>query len=325
MRKAYIGLSSPIFYDYGNPASQVSDRQVSSPNPILDGPFGLMLFFDELWFLTRSLCPENLRSSQFVFFLDESNLLDGFDFDADYEIEDYFDPAQLEHQRAGFSDYEATLFKKGIHWWGQGARIDNHTHQLVSPALKSEWVPIANSMDARRVVFDLAVMNHLGAGYELITNTFTDRLLALDDCSIVSPREFADAMLYIDDIPNYQTPTGPYHSCIDELRERGDLPHFRQWICGVSKTVSRKEIAEVKQGVEATLRDSIDRIVTRYFDKGTEVTSLGKTFFGWSLDWAAPGTGRIYKMIDSWSDHRKREKSRWQGFLLAARRSTSLS
>jgi hypothetical protein len=35
-----------------------------SPNPILDSPFGLMLLYDELWFLTKDLCPTNLRNGR---------------------------------------------------------------------------------------------------------------------------------------------------------------------------------------------------------------------------------------------------------------------
>lgn len=74
MRRAYIGLSTPIGYDYKNQATKTKADTYSSPNPILDSPFGLLLLFDELVFLTRSLCPENMRRLPYVSFLDETNL-----------------------------------------------------------------------------------------------------------------------------------------------------------------------------------------------------------------------------------------------------------
>jgi hypothetical protein len=321
MRKAYVGLSSPIFYDYGNPAKKPDKRQNSSPNPILDGPFGLILLFDEIWFLTRSLCPENLRKCPYVFFVDEKDLLEGFEFDSDYEISDLFDPRQIDAQRGGFSVYESTLFAKGIHW-GAGTPIDNHTHELISPTINPQLRLVGNSMDARNVVFDLAVLNYLGEGFELVLNSFTDRLLAGSDLLDVKPQEFSEAMLFVENIPNYQTPLGPHHPILDELREKGNLPHFRKWVTSQNKMVSQSELNEVKIAVEATLKETVDDLTSKYFDRKTEVKSLGKTFFGWSLDAAMPGVGRLYKLYDSWSDHSKREKARWQGFILDARRLT---
>lgn len=316
MRKAYIGLSSPLFYDYGNPATKPHEKQYSSPNPILDGPFGLILFFDELWFLTRSLCPENLRKCEFVFFVDEKDLLDDFVFDPDFDVEDYFDPEQIKSHRSGFSVYDYVLFRKGVHWWGPGARIDNHTHPIISPAFKPEWGLTGNSVDPRRVVFDLAVINHLGHSFEFITNSFTDRLLNSGELASVSPFQFADAMLCIDEIPNYQTPSGPYHECLENLRGNGNLIYFRNWASKASSSTSPAEIFEVKADVEATLRSTSDGILKKYFDKNNEVKSLAKTGFGWLAEFAIPGAGKIYKLADTLAEHRKKEEMRWQGFLL---------
>lgn len=319
MRKAYIGLSSPLFYDYGNPASKPHEEQISSPNPILDGPFGLILFFDELWFLTRSLCPENLRGRSFVFFIDETNLLSDFEYDSDFDVDEYFDPLQIKSQRSGFSEYDRTLFQKGVHWWGHGARIDNHTHRIISPSLKPEWELSGNSMDPRRVVFDLAVINHLGPDFEFVTNSFTDRLLNWQNAPAIAPYQFADAMLYIDDIPNYQTVNGPYHLCLEELRDNSNLTQFRNWVTKTSSTTSPAEISEVKSEVEATLKNTVKDVIKKNFDRSKEVTSLAKTGFGWFLDYTLPGVGKIYKMSDTLVEHRKKEAIRWQGFLLATR------
>jgi len=72
-RIAYVGLSTPVFYDYKYPAPQSKADTRSSPNPILDSPYRLLLLYDEIWFLTRSLCPNNMRTLSYVKFLDEEN------------------------------------------------------------------------------------------------------------------------------------------------------------------------------------------------------------------------------------------------------------
>ena len=103
MRRAYIGLSSPIFYDFGNPAEQAYEDQYTSPNPILDGPLGLLLFFDELWFFTRALCPQNMRKVPYVRFVDEEGLLSGFEFDPDIDPSEVFGVDGIDDHRAGFA------------------------------------------------------------------------------------------------------------------------------------------------------------------------------------------------------------------------------
>ena len=74
-RHAYVGLSGPLLYDYEVQAERGPADLVSSPNPILDSPFGLLLLYDDIWFLTRSLCPQNMRELPYVHFLDEEAAL----------------------------------------------------------------------------------------------------------------------------------------------------------------------------------------------------------------------------------------------------------
>ena len=69
MRRAFIGLSSPLAYDYKPRLPLVDPRDGSSPNPILEDAMGLLLFYDELVFLSRHLCPADMRSLDYVSFL----------------------------------------------------------------------------------------------------------------------------------------------------------------------------------------------------------------------------------------------------------------
>jgi hypothetical protein len=61
-RSVYIGLSSPIFYDYKNMLKW------PYPNPVLEAPLGLMILYDEIIFIDKIVCPKGGRvmiSNQF--------------------------------------------------------------------------------------------------------------------------------------------------------------------------------------------------------------------------------------------------------------------
>src|SRR5260370_15334750 len=122
MRTDFVGLSTPLFYDYRHPASRAPSDLYSSPNPILDSPFGLMLLYDEIWFLCRSLCPENMRESPHVRFLDERKMLPPLrdlatletwkDVEASPSLRDRYRKAT----RTFFDSYKETVKRVGVTW-----------------------------------------------------------------------------------------------------------------------------------------------------------------------------------------------------------------
>lgn len=66
-RKAFIGLSGPLAYDY----KPLQANRRSSPNPILEDSLGLLTLYDELIFTSRELCPINMRKLPYVSFLSD--------------------------------------------------------------------------------------------------------------------------------------------------------------------------------------------------------------------------------------------------------------
>ena len=72
-RVAYVGLSSVNGFDFAHLATptQNDTREHLSPNPYYIGGFGMLLLYDELWFLCESLCPENMRHLAYVHFVDQ--------------------------------------------------------------------------------------------------------------------------------------------------------------------------------------------------------------------------------------------------------------
>lgn len=56
-RLAFVGLSGPIGYDYQHSTGLIDPRDSSSPNPVLENVSGLLLCYEDIYFLSRHFCP----------------------------------------------------------------------------------------------------------------------------------------------------------------------------------------------------------------------------------------------------------------------------
>jgi hypothetical protein len=214
-------------YDYKAPAVRGPADLRSSPNPILDCPTGLMLLFDELWFLSRSLCPQNLRGLPWVKFLDEAKMLpnlsdmNALNFSIDWERRP---DLQERHRKVLeiFPQYDWVRHDLGV-WWEKGQ--DNHTHSLNIAGLETS----ANSARVDNILMDLEILKRLAnPQVELATNRFGKNWLEATNPTL---QESALAqVLVIDRIPSYLNPDGPYHPVMEEARDNSFLKDFRRWI-----------------------------------------------------------------------------------------------
>lgn len=82
MRRALIGLSSPIGFNYNRVRSKIwsSSDPDDDPIPLLDSPLGLFLLYDEIWFFNRKMCPSNCLGLEYVKILDEEVDFEKLDF-----------------------------------------------------------------------------------------------------------------------------------------------------------------------------------------------------------------------------------------------------
>ena len=279
MRIAYVGLSTPLFYDYRNPASKAPSDLVSSPNPILDSPFGLMLLFDEIWFLCRSLCPENMRELSYVRFLDERKMLPSLEIKTpDFGgVAMQNDPAlSKRYERFNkassrfFSSYQKFLKRAGVDWQ---AAPDNHTHKLqIGDSRRS-----ANPVSFDNLLFDMAVVQRIERNdVELVTNSISQRWL--DDSPFMKAR--LTELLTVENIPNYLTSKGPYHTCIEEARDNPFLRDFRKWITSQTIPQNEKELLQMKREIEAAIQKSEDEIFLKNLGRKRHIVSIGKTLVG---------------------------------------------
>lgn len=176
--RIFVGLSGPTFFDYQNHAKKTSNDLNSSPNPILENAFGLALFYDEIWFLCESLCPQSLRGHSKIKYLDKYLSSPAEQKTAQLVVAalglpSATEPASIyEVCRANFDTYWEKVQDAGAYWWNQtGRAIDNHTHGLEILGSTTS----GNSNRLSTLEADLAVVNLLKADMPLSAslNSFT--------------------------------------------------------------------------------------------------------------------------------------------------------
>jgi hypothetical protein len=315
MRKAFIGLSTPIGFDYQNHATQAKADTYSSPNPVLDSPFGLLLLFDELVFLSRSLCPENMRALPYVSFLDEGNI---FPKVTEEEVNEVWKTAWNAPDKPieqGLSFQESLENAGAINGMG----IDNHSHGLSIGPFQRQ----ANA-DPYNLAIDAYICKRLNdPSIELVTNSRLEPFLEPD--SNTASQSLLTQLLVLENIPNYLTPQGPYHPVIEEVRANRYLAEFRKWVTQQQGMASPNEVKEVKAEVENALQDAQEKLFLKHCDQSRHYRSVGKAMLGDAIGILFPATGTVTALIEAGADAVNPQAMRWQGFLVGARRNTRAS
>ena len=273
-----------------------------------------MLLFDELVFLTRSLCPENLRAASFVRFLDEEGGLPTLE-DLEYErLRDALGSSDFDLSVSGGfpHDYWAAVQETGVHW--EEPAPDNHSHGLRIGG----GTFTARSADPLAVAFDLFTLERIGdESLELVTNSFVQ--LSLEhQAGTLAERSFVEALI-LSEIDNYLTPDGPYHAVVDEVREERSLRDFRNWVA--SEDWQGRDASELVADVDATLRDAQERLFLEQLDTRGHYKSTGKVLAGALADVLLPGSSTVAALTGELRSIREKKNAQWQAFIIKARRS----
>lgn len=309
-RTAYIGISYPLLYDYKHPAEKSHNDLIDSPNPIIESPLGLMILYDELIFLCKSVCPNNMRNLPYVKFVDE--LYPDFYFSAILDNVNNLEDFIVLNTKLSYEDIEKSLNVEG---WG----TDVHTHSLQV----GDIIITANSNE-EKFLFDLFVFQALQEQYdrniELVANSRYD----LESFHGGTEAEFIDRII-IPGIPNYIGDDGPYHKCMDELRENPYIKDFRRWIIEEHSNLQRTEIDEMCVAVERNIEEVRDNIFKKYLENNNGfafVRSTGSTILKTSA-------GLLYNpisIVDAFAGCIAKGKNyldaksiRWQGFVMDSR------
>lgn len=314
-RKAFVGLSSPTAYFY-DPYKKYFAQEWEW-NPILESPQGIITLFDEIWFLSRALCPVSMRNEKYVKFLDEDSdylpLIKGVastfhkgGLDALVAENEFIDKIV----RLGYS-YASEQFKRYNkiieHVYGQQpsekAPIDNHSHRINI----GNHAFSGNSMRLDLIAFDVAILGRLGVrNIEFITNRFNNSALKVD-ISALNDIQVSQGVT-IKRIPVLQTPAGPIIDRIESIRESNFLVDFRSKILTESKP---ENLADIVNAVENQFQTYRNNVLLEKQRGSQLITSWSNNLLSLLLGSIVPGAGEVKSLIQ---DNKARSFS-WTGFL----------
>ena len=316
-RIGYIGLSYPLLYDYKNQASLSKNDLDDSPNPIIESPLGLMILYDELWFLCESICPNNMRNLPYVKFVDKMFS------DLYYEGSDSFiEQVDLKMHRNDALSYTDIINRLNL---SNQKRLDicgldTHTHTIkigsfVASASSSEY----------NFVFDMYVFTALRERSDNSIEWIANSNFKFNEHS--SHKEAATVeKIVISDIPNYLCADGPYHPCIEELRNNVYLKDFRKWVIENHNAIQNSEINEMCLDVKQKIEETKNQVFKKYLEDNSRYvffTSTGKTVLKTSAGIVCTPIS-IADAISGIVIHGKKslqaKSDRWQGFVVDAKK-----
>ena len=154
-----------------------------------------------------------------------------------------------------------------IHWDG----VDIHTHSL-----KIGDIIIAAQSNEKTFLFDLYVFQALQELYDPNIELVANSKYTVGALNNGTKMEFIDKII-IPGVPNYIGYSGPYHECMEELRENKYLKDFRRWILEEHNNIQKSEIEEMCNAVEKNIEEAEKNIFKQYLENNSEVSFFKST------------------------------------------------
>lgn len=326
-RICYIGLSSPNAFDYNNNASRTRNDTTTflSPNPFYIGGFGMLLLYDELWFLCESLCPENMRKLDYVKFVDQEFPLIDF---KEIHNQAFISVQELPSDRfllSNYLSYEAAIaYKnatdsiwKSIRDMGQVYNyLSIHRHYILIQGLYL----YPGEQSTFNYFFDTLVMDFLyektGIRMEFLVSEqvsiFIEDIFTVKMQSITKQAK-AIELLSIHSIPDYITVKGPYHPCVEEIRAMPTLCDFRR------KITSFGSLSDATQMVHCLNREFIalrTELFRQTLSPEHPVKSLLHTICATTINIAIPFFSLLTDTVADIQVYSEAKKKGWAKFML---------
>lgn len=322
MRRAYIGLSGPLAYDYQNQNDKFHYQESSSPNPLLEDSLGLLVFYDEIIFISRHLCPKNMRELPYVKFLtDRGDFEEKFNgafnqANSKYKI---YDPRD-----SNFGDPWALYEKALCNITGQEFRVDrntakylpdNHSHQIY---LTKEVQTAASSTWFNNVLIDWITKEAFELeSCDIVSNSGNHNIynhLGLDVKDVPVKTGIANHLI-VNRLPSYLTREGPYHECLEELRNHAFISEMRTYIDQLIIDDSEKEISKIAKEIESTALKYREAVFRKHLSGANEHWSVGKAVALDAVGLVIPGVGTVSELMGVRRRNIERKNFRWTGFV----------
>lgn len=337
-RRAFLGRLAPAYYDHAT-LHDVYGKAV--PNTIIENAVGLMLSYDELWFLQRSDCPANMQDLDFVKFVsDDASLLqtaeeayehglaelavidglfgeDGKNIPLDSLEGSFFTHAgsqakrmivSLEmaiHIRDSMAEAGYQCDPSGRPGPGGKPRDTSHRTQM------AEWL-VADSLGLGPMDYIVNIMNVLPG------SSSPDGGRGLETHQI----EALEAVLHLKST-DALTPQGPYQDYIGDLRKDKRIRGLRDFLAGKPSP----------DGTAAALACEAERMIDTYLEEGLRkhhrpvlLRTIGTMSLGALGNALLPGSGSLANLLNAdrmVSDFKFKRDSRWALFVIDARKHLS--
>lgn len=305
MRKAFVGLSTPIGYDYKNGL----ENKFGKPNPIIDSPMGLFLFYDEIWFINRKTCPINCENLRYVKFLDEEYDLTKLELERfDWENIKLENDIEEGSRDKFWKNWESTL---KINLGKNIIGVDNH-----SRGIDFGTTFLTPNPTALNLVIDDFLASHFNL--ELITNSATSVYAeSTAKSSIDLTKSKLTQLILCDNIPNFHLPHGPYHSFIEDLRSESLLKQYRKKINEIIRNPN-EDISELTKEINSAMETYLYELILKNLNKN----QIFKGAFNAGIG-QVPILGNIYSGYDGgktiYDNIMTRKEYGWMGFVAKAR------
>ena len=326
-RTAFIGLSSPLAYDFKPTLETVHPRDEASPNPILEDAMGLMLFYDELVFLSRHLCPVNMRSLDFVSFLtDRQDFAEKF---GGVELEELALSERQDTSLFGYAHRRSMLFDYGeaiSAVTGEPLGASGRAEGSFDPSnftpyfhLNDDFRVSGSSTDFEVMCYDWATQSQFGledadAVFNSANASYYGKILRRD---AGTGRQVAIVhRLVARHLPNYLGPLGPYHAAIEELRSHAFVEDLRSYLDELVSSGDDREIEQVVVEMERLTNQYRDRVFRRHLAARNEYFTLAKAFVTDVAGLFVPFLGSAAALFESCVRRRQRGKMKWAGFVV---------
>jgi hypothetical protein len=281
------------------------------------------MFYDELVFLSPQLCPQNMRQLPYVKYL---NSRPGFSTIFRQAMERAASRYELEHDprdshfRSAVETYKPALMKLT----GQPFRVhrdqarfipDNHTHGF---HVADDFVVSGSSLHFQNVLTDWITCDLFGlSDHDLIVNSATSVFY-----EVVSRRtpghERVVAVghrLIARRLPNYLYETGPYHPCLEDLRNHPFVEEARKHLTEIISSAPDVEVDKFANAITAEAFKVRDNVFRKYLKGANEYWVIGRAVLTEAAGLVVPGVGLVNELVAERNAQRERANLRWAGFV----------
>lgn len=319
MKRGFVGLSTPLGYDYFNPIMKQQGDSSDIPNPFLESVNGLLLSYDELWFPSRSFCPKDLHHLEYVRFIEDFPEVKERALIATGQAEDAFLPEDVPEHDPNFTEQQREVVRSRVPNIG----LDNH----------GRWTEFGtgNSADGALFLGDLLMAASLDFEVDVIVNSaLASSVHALDVGEKTHKVNSGFVPTAIESVAcvrsiDFVTSAGSYHESIEDLRSHDRIVEFRQFL--EQQAPNHQEvsglIAEVNRQVDDYAAMAMRKVMkgngALYTAGSATVGALGSVAFpmGGSALSGVLGVGKFVQ------EHALRKKVGWSMFVLDTRKNQS--